>query len=103
MNDESPRDAGSQISPPLDSLQEFKMETSDYTAQYGRLSGSVVNMVTKSGGNRLPRFALRFHPQRPVRRRAFRLQPAARAGENEATAESVRRRLLRAHHHPASL
>lgn len=52
INDESPRDAGSQISPPLDSLQEFKMETLDYTAQYGRLSGSVVNMVTKSGGNR---------------------------------------------------
>ncbi len=52
INDESPRDAGSQISPPLDSLQEFKMETSGYTAQYGRLSGSVVNMVTKSGGNR---------------------------------------------------
>ncbi len=53
INDESPRDAGSQISPPLDSLQEFKIETSSYTAQYGRLSGSVVNMVTKSGGNRV--------------------------------------------------
>jgi hypothetical protein len=53
INDESPRDAGSQISPPLDSIQEFKMETSGYTAQYGRLSGSVVNMVTKSGGNRI--------------------------------------------------
>jgi Carboxypeptidase regulatory-like domain len=52
INDESPRDAGSQISPPLDSIQEFKMETSNYTAEYGRLSGSVVNMVTKSGGNR---------------------------------------------------
>jgi hypothetical protein len=53
INDESPRDAGSQISPPLDSIQEFKMETSGYTAEYGRLSGSVVNMVTKSGGNRI--------------------------------------------------
>jgi hypothetical protein len=53
INDESPRDAGSQISPPLDSIQEFRMETSGYTAQYGRLSGSVVNMVTKSGGNRI--------------------------------------------------
>ncbi len=51
INDESPRDAGSQISPPLDSIQEFKMETSGYTAEYGRLSGSVVNMVTKQGGN----------------------------------------------------
>jgi hypothetical protein len=52
INDENPRDAGSQISPPLDAIQEFRMETSNYTAQYGRLSGSVVNMVTKSGGNR---------------------------------------------------
>jgi hypothetical protein len=52
INDESPRDAGSQVTPPLDSLQEFKMETSNFTAEYGRLSGSVVNMVTKSGGNR---------------------------------------------------
>ncbi len=51
INDESPRDAGSQISPPLDALQEFKMETSGYSAEYGRLSGSVVNMVTQSGGN----------------------------------------------------
>jgi hypothetical protein len=52
INDESPRDAGAQVNPPLDSLEEFKLETSNYTAEYGRLSGSVVNMVTKSGGNR---------------------------------------------------
>jgi hypothetical protein len=51
INDENPRDAGSQISPPLDSIQEFRIETSNYTAQYGRLSGSVVNLVTKSGSN----------------------------------------------------
>lgn len=51
INDESPRDAGAQIKPPLDSIQEFRMETSDYAAQYGRLSGSVVNMVTKRGSN----------------------------------------------------
>jgi len=53
INDESPRDAGPQMKPPLDSVQEFRMETSDYTAQYGRLSGSVVNITTKSGGNRI--------------------------------------------------
>lgn len=51
INDESPRDAGSQVSPPLDAVQEFKMATSNYSAQYGRLSGSVVNMVTRSGTN----------------------------------------------------
>ena len=53
INDESPRDAGAQMKPPLDAIQEFRMETSDYTAQYGRLSGSVVNMVTRSGANRV--------------------------------------------------
>lgn len=52
INDESPRDAGSQISPPLDAIQEFKMATSNYSAQYGRLSGSAINIVTRSGSNR---------------------------------------------------
>ena len=36
---------------PLDSVQEFRVITSDFTAQYGRASGGVVNVVTKSGTN----------------------------------------------------
>src|SRR5579859_4773076 len=52
FNDESARDAGVQVSPPLDSLQEFKFQTSGYSAEYGRLAGGVVNMLLKSGGNR---------------------------------------------------
>jgi Carboxypeptidase regulatory-like domain len=51
INDEDPRDAGSQLSPPLDSVQEFRMETSDYNAEYGRLAGSVVNLAIKDGTN----------------------------------------------------
>jgi hypothetical protein len=53
LNDQNPRDAGAQARPPLDSLQEFKMETSGYSAEYGRLAGGVVNMVLRSGGNAL--------------------------------------------------
>jgi len=53
INDEDPRSAGSQLSPPLDSIQEFRMETSDYSAEYGRLSGSVVNLAIKDGSNQL--------------------------------------------------
>ncbi len=53
LNDENARDAGAQIQPPLDSLQEFKMETSNYGAQYGMGSGGVVNLQLKSGGNRV--------------------------------------------------
>ncbi len=53
LNNTNPRDAGAEASPPLDSLQEFKMQTSGYSAQYGRVAGGVVNMVMKRGGNQL--------------------------------------------------
>ncbi|MGC9292519.1 MAG: carboxypeptidase regulatory-like domain-containing protein [Acidobacteriaceae bacterium] len=36
---------------PLDSVQEYRVITSGFTAQYGRASGGVVNLVTKSGTN----------------------------------------------------
>ena len=36
---------------PLDSVQEFRVVTSDYTAEYGRAGGGVVNVTTKSGTN----------------------------------------------------
>src|SRR5258708_1473648 len=53
LNDQNPRDAGAQARPPLDSLQEFRLLTSGYSAEYGRLAGGVINMVLKSGGNQL--------------------------------------------------
>jgi len=42
-------DVGEQV--PLDSVQEFRVVTSDFDAQYGRASGGVVNVSTKSGSN----------------------------------------------------
>jgi hypothetical protein len=36
---------------PLDSVQEFRVVTNDFDAQYGRASGGVVNVSTKSGTN----------------------------------------------------
>ena len=53
LNDQNPRDAGAQARPPLDSLQEFKFQTSGYSAEYGRLAGGVVNMVLRSGTNQI--------------------------------------------------
>jgi len=36
---------------PLDSVQEFRISTSNFTAEYGRTGGGVVNVTTKSGTN----------------------------------------------------
>jgi hypothetical protein len=40
-------------SPNLDSMQEFKMQTNSFSAEYGRMAGGVMNMVLKSGTNDL--------------------------------------------------
>jgi hypothetical protein len=38
--------------PNPDALEEFRVETSNFAAQYGRMSGAVVTAVTKSGTNK---------------------------------------------------
>ena len=37
----------------LGAVQEFQVTTSNYSAEYGRAAGGVVNAVTKSGGNKI--------------------------------------------------
>jgi hypothetical protein len=39
------------IVPPQDTVQEFRVETSSYSAEFGRSGGGTVNIVTKSGSN----------------------------------------------------
>ncbi len=46
---------------PLDSVQEFRVITSDFTAEYGRASGGVVNVATKAGTNSLHGTAYEFN------------------------------------------
>ncbi len=41
------------LRPPPDAIQEFKILTHAFSAEYGRNAGSVVNVVTKSGSNTL--------------------------------------------------
>ncbi len=40
-----------QVRPNIDALQEFKMEVSGYSAEYGRMAGGILNMSLRSGTN----------------------------------------------------
>jgi len=42
---------GTNITPNVDSIQEFRMETLNFSAEFGANAGSVVNVVSKSGTN----------------------------------------------------
>jgi len=44
---------GASIVPTLDSIAEFRLMTSSFNAEYGRFSGAIVNVVTKSGTNEI--------------------------------------------------
>lgn len=46
-----PLNAFISITPPLDSVESFKVETSNPNAEYGSFGGAIVNLVIKSGSN----------------------------------------------------
>ncbi len=49
------------IFPSVDALDEFKMQTSTYSAEYGRSLGGVVNLQIKSGTNKFHGSGFEFH------------------------------------------
>lgn len=53
QNNTQRRNTGPVVNLPIESVQEFKMMTSGYSAEFGRYAGGVLSVVTKSGTNRL--------------------------------------------------
>lgn len=52
---------GWQYAPPVDAIEEFKVQTASADASYGRTSGGVVNMTLKSGTNAFRGSAFTFY------------------------------------------
>ena len=48
------------ISPSIESVQEFKLITSGFSAEYGKYAGGVLSVISKSGTNRFRGTAYEF-------------------------------------------
>ena len=81
--------------PSVDAIQEFKVVTSPYSAEYGRSPGAAVSVSTKSGTNGIQGHAVRLLPQRIVRLQRLLLDPRQR-GQAGQRSEPVRRQPRRA-------
>jgi outer membrane receptor for ferrienterochelin and colicin len=53
VNNTQRRNTGAVINPPLEGVQEFKVITSGFSAEYGRYAGGMMSVVTKGGTNKL--------------------------------------------------
>ena len=86
----------------LENVQEFRVESSNYPAEFGTGTGGQVSVVTKSGTQPLPRRAVRVSPRRQAgRAELLRLAAQSRrqrhhgAAEVAAAPEPVRRLVRR--------
>lgn len=74
------------LRPPPDAIQEFRILTHSYAAEYGRSAGSVINVVTRSGGNDVHGAAWEFNRDDALQARNYFApadQPKPRLKQNQ--------------------
>jgi hypothetical protein len=57
---EESKNNGASVVPTLDSIQEFRLLTNSFAVEYGRFSGAIVNVLTRSGTNEFHGTAFEF-------------------------------------------
>ena len=62
----------------LDTIEQFNVQTSDYSAEYGRAAGSYINIATKSGTNDFHGTAYDYFRNNILDARNFLRPPARR-------------------------
>jgi hypothetical protein len=53
INFNEPEIGADAFSPSIDAIQEFRVQTSNFSAEFGAMAGGQINMVTKTGSNQL--------------------------------------------------
>ena len=88
--------------PPVDAVQEFKIQTNSYDAQYGHTSGGIVNVSLKSGTNTPHGTVYEFARRKAWDANSFQ-NNAAGAAQRRTLSGSVRRPARRPGLHPQGL
>ncbi len=85
------------VTPTLESIEEFKIITSSYAAEWPRTGGGIINVVTKSGTNRFSGSAYEFFRNDALNANSyFRKQSTDPAIRDNAP--DLRLQQLRLHH-----
>lgn len=71
VDNNDPDTNGYVLQPSMDAIQEFKIATNSYSAEYGRSAAGQVNVITRSGSNDLHGFAYEYFRNRHLDARNF--------------------------------
>ena len=85
------------LRPSVDSIQEFRVESANFSAQYGNAAGGVVTLAIKSGSNQFKGSAFEFFRDDALDDQEVLLQ-AVRPRQAAAPLQPVRRHARRADH-----